>query len=47
MIMEISIRGVISPYGCGHVAEHIARKIIGTLMNGRIGLKKKFYDLKI
>ena len=34
-----------SPYGDGHAAEKIANKSIETMMNGRIDLKKKFYDL--
>ena len=36
---------VISPYGDGHAAEQIAEKSIETVKNGRIDLKKKFYDL--
>ena len=37
---------VISPYGDGHAAERIAKKIVEAVMDGRIDLKKKFYDLK-
>ncbi len=37
---------VISPYGDGHTAEKIAEKTVDVVMNGRIDLKKKFYDLK-
>lgn len=36
---------VVSPYGDGHAAERIADKAVDTVMNGRIDLKKKFYDL--
>lgn len=35
-----------SPYGDGHAAERIAEKAIETVKNGKIDLKKKFYDLK-
>lgn len=38
-------RSVISPYGDGHAAEQIAKKSIEVVINGRIDLKKKFYDL--
>ena len=37
---------VISPYGDGHAAERIAKKIVEAVMDGRIDLKKKFYGLK-
>ena len=37
---------VISPYGDGHAAERIAEKTIEIVKNGKIDLKKKFYDLK-
>ena len=37
--------GVISPYGDGNAAVQIASKTIETVINGRIDLKKKFYDL--
>lgn len=36
---------VVSPYGDGHAAEQIAKKIVETVMNGRIDLKKKFYNM--
>lgn len=36
---------VVSPYGNGHASEQIADKTIETVVNGRIDLKKKFYDL--
>lgn len=36
---------VVSPYGDGHAAERIARKVVDTVMNGGIELKKRFYDL--
>lgn len=38
-------REVVSPYGTGHAAEQIAAKVIETVNNGRIDLRKKFYDL--
>lgn len=37
---------VISPYGDGHAAEQIARKINQIVINGSIDLKKKFYDFE-
>lgn len=37
---------VASPYGEGHAAEKIVAKIIEVVTDGRIDLKKKFYDLK-
>jgi GDP/UDP-N,N'-diacetylbacillosamine 2-epimerase (hydrolysing) len=37
-------REVISPYGTGHAGERIAQKIMEALQ-GRIDLKKRFYDL--
>lgn len=37
---------VISPYGDGHAAEHIASKIIEVVSEGKIDLKKKFYDFE-
>ena len=37
---------VVSPYGNGHAAERIAKKIIEVVMDGGIELKKKFYDLE-
>ena len=36
---------VVSPYGDGHAAEKIAKKVIEVVRDGRIDLKKKFYDL--
>ncbi len=38
-------RTVVSPYGSGHAAEQIAAKSVEVVMNGRVDLKKKFYDL--
>ncbi|ADL33177.1 UDP-N-acetylglucosamine 2-epimerase [Butyrivibrio proteoclasticus B316] len=38
-------KDVISPYGDGHAAERIAEKIVEVIKEGRIDLKKKFYDL--
>lgn len=39
-------KDVISPYGTGNAAEQIASKVMQTI-NGRIDLKKKFYDLEV
>lgn len=36
---------VISPYGDGHAAERIAKKIVEVVSDGNIDLKKKFFDL--
>lgn len=38
---------VVSPYGNGHAAEKIAEKTVDVVMNGRIDLKKKFYNTSI
>ena len=38
-------RNVISPYGDGHASERIAKKAVEVVLDGRINLKKKFYDL--
>lgn len=38
-------KGIHPPYGDGHAAEKIAKKIIETVKYGKIDLKKKFYDL--
>ena len=38
-------KGIHHPYGDGHAAEKIAKKIIETVKYGKIDLKKKFYDL--
>lgn len=38
---------VISPYGDGHAAEHIASKIIDVVNEDKIDLKKKFYDFGV
>lgn len=40
-------KGVASPYGDGHAAENIAKKIYDTIMLGRINLKKRFFDLEV
>lgn len=37
---------VISPYGSGDAGTKIANKAIETVINGKIDLKKKFYDLE-
>lgn len=36
---------VVSPYGDGHATSQIVKKVIDTVMDGRIDLKKKFHDL--
>lgn len=36
---------VISPYGDGHAAEQIAKKIVEVVSSDTIDLKKKFYDI--
>lgn len=38
-------RDIVSPYGDGSAAQKISRKMIDTIMDGRVDLKKKFYDL--
>lgn len=38
-------KNCVSPYGDGHSAEQVAKKTVEVIMNGRIDLKKKFYDL--
>lgn len=38
-------RGVESPYGDGHAAGRIAQKAMETVMEGKIDMKKKFYDM--
>lgn len=40
-------RNVISPYGDGQAGDRIAEKIYQVVMNGKIELKKKFYDFPI
>lgn len=37
-------KNVISPYGTGSAGIQIAKKVIETVLNGNIDLKKKFYD---
>jgi GDP/UDP-N,N'-diacetylbacillosamine 2-epimerase (hydrolysing) len=37
---------VVSPYGDGHAAEQIAKKIVDVVKEDKIDLKKKFYDLE-
>lgn len=37
---------VISPYGDGHAAEKIAKKICEVVSEGKIDLKKKFFDIE-
>ena len=37
---------VISPYGDGHAAEKIAKKIYEVVSEGKIDLKKKFFDIE-
>ena len=36
---------IVSPYGDGHASARIAYKSVEMVLNGRIDLKKKFYDL--
>ena len=36
---------VISPYGDGHAAERIADKALEIVMEGKVDLKKRFYDI--
>lgn len=38
---------VVSAYGDGHAAKQIAEKVIETIMNTDIDLKKKFYDIGV
>lgn len=38
-------RNIVSSYGKGCASEQIAQRVIETVMNGRIDLKKKFYNL--
>ena len=38
-------KNTISPYGDGHAAERIANKTIEIIMNGKIDIKKHFFDL--
>ncbi len=38
-------RDISSPYGDGHTAKKIALKVMDTVWEGRIDLKKEFYDL--
>lgn len=38
-------QSIISPYGDGHAAEKIAKKAVEVVLDWRIDLKKKFYDL--
>lgn len=40
-------KSVISPYGDGHAAEHIASKIIEVVNVDKIDLKKKFFDIEV
>lgn len=40
-------RKVVSPYGDGHAAEQIAKKIVDIVTENKIDLKKKFYDMEV
>lgn len=40
-------RAVVSPYGNGHAAEQIARKIVEVVKENKIDLKKKFFDVEV
>ena len=42
---KATCRDIVSPYGDGSAAQKISRKMIDTIMGGRMDLKKKFYDL--
>lgn len=39
-------RQVVSPYGDGHAAEKIAKKAVEVVLDGKINLKKKFFDIR-
>jgi len=39
-------RRVVHPYGDGHAADRIAKKAVEVVLNGKIDLKKKFFDIK-
>ena len=39
-------REVVNPYGDGHAAEQIAKKAVEVVLNEKIDLKKKFFDIK-
>ena len=41
---KIICHNVISPYGDGNATKKISWKVVDMMMNGRIDLKKKFYD---
>lgn len=40
-------KSVISPYGDGHAAEHIASKIVEVVSKDEIDLKKKFFNIEV
>lgn len=40
-------RKVVSPYGDGHAAEHIAKKIVEVVKENKIDLKKRFFDMEV
>ena len=40
-------KNVVSPYGDGHAAEHIASKIIEVVNEDKIDLKKRFFDIEV
>lgn len=40
-------KNVISPYGDGHAAEKIAKKIVAVVNDDQIDLKKKFFDIGV
>ena len=40
-------KSVISPYGDGHAAEHIASKIVEVVNEDKIDLKKKFFNIEV
>lgn len=39
-------KSTINPYGNGHTSNHVCDTLIEYLQNGKINLKKKFYDLE-
>ena len=38
---------VTTPYGDGHASEQISKKIVEVIMDEKINLQKKFYDMDI
>lgn len=44
---KVICKSVISPYGDGHAAEHIASKIVEVVNEDKIDLKKKFFNIEV